>query len=51
MQRAPDETDQPTSSANVAPQSGPRVLNGLADFSQQFLTALQAMREGDFRYG
>ena len=48
MQRVPDETDQPTSSANVAQQSGSRALNGLADFSQQFLTALQAMREGDF---
>ena len=48
MQRVPDDADQPTSSANVAQRSGSPALNGSADFSQQFLTALQAMREGDF---
>jgi hypothetical protein len=48
MQRVPDEADQPNNSANIAEQSGSRALNGSAGFSQQFLTALQAMRDGDF---
>ena len=48
MQRVSDEAEQTSSSANVAQQSGSRALNGSADFLQQFLMALQAMRDGDF---